>query len=184
MRRYLPRRATQVTSRPATALSTEAGAAGLVRRSSRMVADSIRLPTSSGSSWRRTVSTSGSSGISRRLTRQVRPWVGLEVGLLELLAGEVRVELGGREIGVPEHLLDRAEVAATGEQVRREGVTQRVRAHPVRQPRRLRVAQHDLVEALTGQRAAAEVEKELALTVVAHQTRPARVQVDPDRRHG
>ena len=39
------------------------GGSGLVRRSSRTDAETIRLPTSSGSSWRRTVSTSGNSGM-------------------------------------------------------------------------------------------------------------------------
>jgi hypothetical protein len=52
-----------------------------------------------------------------RLLTQVGAWVSLEVRLLQLLAGEVGVELGGREVRVTEHLLDRAQVAAAGEQV-------------------------------------------------------------------
>jgi hypothetical protein len=52
----------------------------------------------------------------------------LEVRLLQLLAREVGVELGGGEVGVAEHLLHRAQVAVAGEQVRGEGVAQGVRA--------------------------------------------------------
>src|SRR3712207_8912861 len=44
------------------------------------------------------------------------------------LGREVRVELGGGDVGVAEHLLHRPQVAAAGQQVRREGVAQRVRA--------------------------------------------------------
>ena len=57
----------------------------------------------------------------------MRPRMGLEVGLLQLLARQVGVELGGREVGVPEHLLHRAKVAASREQVGGERVTERVR---------------------------------------------------------
>src|SRR5215210_3229769 len=112
----------------------------------------------------------------------MRPWVGLEVGLLELLAREVGVELGGGEIGVAEHLLDRAQIAAAGKQMRREGVPQRVRAHPVAESRRLRVAKDDLVEALPGERATAEVDEQLALLGHADEPAPGRAQVDADRR--
>ena len=41
---------------------------------------------------------------------------------------DVRVDLRGRQIGVPEHHLDRAQVGAALEQVRRERMTQHVRA--------------------------------------------------------
>ena len=46
-----------------SASSTAAGSSGRVQRSSSTSASSIVRPTTSGSSWRRTVSTSGSSGI-------------------------------------------------------------------------------------------------------------------------
>ena len=57
-----------------------------------------------------------------------------EVDLLELLAGEVRVELGGRDVGVAKHLLHGAQVAASGEQVGGEAVAQRMRAEAAREP--------------------------------------------------
>src|SRR5262249_60420139 len=176
---YWPRRATAVTSRPATARSTELGGSGRVSRSSITETDSIRFPTSSGSSWRRTVSTSGNSGMPQKLLSEMRPWVGLEVGLLELLPGEVRVELGGRQIGVPEHLLDRAEVATAGEQVSRKRVPQGVRAHPVAEARGLRVAQDDLVQTLPGQRTTPEVDEELPLLWDPHEPAARRPQLHP-----
>ena len=49
------------------------------------------------------------------------------------LGRQVRVDLRRGDVGVAEHLLQRAQVAAAGQQVRGEGVAQRVRAHPVLQ---------------------------------------------------
>src|SRR5262249_48536217 len=155
------------------------------QRASSTSSRSIRRPSSSGSSCRATVSTSGSSGTPRVLLDRgspylrypqirtaalwgvafggarwrgrcgwsvgARPGVGAEVGLVEALAGEVGVHLGGRDVGVAEHLLDGAQVAAAGEQVGGEAVTQRVRAHPAPQSRLAGVALDDLVEALAGQ---------------------------------
>src|SRR3954468_18355152 len=81
----------------------------------------------------------------RALTRPVLavgagPRVRLEVDLLQAPAREMRVELCGGHVGVPEHLLHRAQVAAPGEEVRRERVAQCVGAHAIRQAGRLSVA--------------------------------------------
>ena len=129
--------------RPDTALSTSAAGTGRDQRSSSTSSRSIRRPSSSGSSWRQTVSTSGSSGIplfyidrEPPVSRSRGARVGLEVDLLEPLAGEVRVHLGGRDVGVAEHLLHGAQVAAAGEQVGGEAVAQGVRAHPAAEARR------------------------------------------------
>src|SRR3954454_16186166 len=72
--------------------------------------------------------------------------VRLEVDVLQAVAREVRVQLRRGDVGVAEHLLDRAQVAAAGEQVGRERVPKRVRAHPIREPGAGRVAPDDLVE--------------------------------------
>src|ERR1700759_4859278 len=80
-----------------------------------------------------------------------------------------------------EHLLDRAKVAAAGEQVRREGVAQRVRAHLPVETHLLGVALDDLVEALAGQCAAAEVHEELALEALADKIGATCTQVALDR---
>src|SRR5690349_14017371 len=63
--------------------------------------------------------------LSSRLPAPVR--VRLEVQLATAPIGYVGVELGRGEIGVSEHLLDRAEVRAALQQMRREGVPQQVR---------------------------------------------------------
>ena len=65
--------------------------------------------------------------LARCVLRTARVRVRLEVQLAPPAIGYVRVELGRREIGVPEHLLHGAEVGAALEQVRRERVAQEVR---------------------------------------------------------
>src|ERR671911_1535008 len=107
----------------------------------------------------------------------MRPRMCLEVDLLQLLAREVGVELGGREVGVAEHLLDRAEVATARQQMGGEGVAEGVRAHLSLQPSRVGVAKDDLVEALASQRPAAEVEEELRLVRLPQQPRAPGAQV-------
>jgi hypothetical protein len=51
----------------------------------------------------------------------------LAVNRAQVLAIDVSVNLRGRDIDVTEHLLDRPQVRAAFEQMRRKGVTQRVR---------------------------------------------------------
>ena len=79
----------------------------------------------------------------------------------------MRVDLRRRDVGVAEHLLQRAQVAAAGEQMRRERVAQRVRAHPALQAGAARVALDDLVEALAREAAAAVVDEQVALLAQA-----------------
>src|SRR5205823_14848339 len=71
------------------------------------------------------------------------------------------VDLRRRQIRVAEHLLERAQVASARQQVRRERVAQRVRAHPPLQARAPRVALDDLVDALARQRRSEEHTSEL-----------------------
>src|SRR3954470_16226232 len=52
-----------------------------------------------------------------------------EVELATPLVGDVCVQLGRREVGVPEHLLHRAQVGAALQQVRRERVSEQVRVY-------------------------------------------------------
>ena len=67
------------------------------------------------------------------------------------------VDLRRADVGVAEHLLEGAQVAPAGEEVRGERVAQRVRAHPVLQAGRAGMPADDLVQALTGQPVTAEV---------------------------
>jgi hypothetical protein len=93
----------------------------------------------------------------------------------------VRVELRGGDVGVAEHLLQGAQVAAAGEEMGREGVAQRVRAHLVGEPGRGGVALDDLVEALAREPGPAPVHEQLRLPAVADQARPAALEVDRER---
>src|SRR5215218_4783142 len=202
IRMYLPRRPRCSIVAPATASPSCPGGTGRDQRSSSTSSRSIRCPSTSGSSCRTTVSTSGSSVIPPfyRMTclsfpvicdgkAQTPPWsgvagagVGGEVDLFEAFAREVRVHLRGRDVGVAEHLLHGAQVAAAGEQVGGEAVAQRVRAHLARQAGVAGVALDDLVETLPGQRAAAEIDEQLRLVALADELRPAAAKVAVDRR--
>ena len=52
-------------------------------------------------------------------------------GVLQPPATDVRVDLGRREIGVPEHGLNRAEIGTALEQIGRERMPQDMRRDPV-----------------------------------------------------
>src|SRR5271154_2438551 len=99
-------------------------------------------------------------------------WVRAEVDVLEPVGREVGVDLGGGEIGVAEHLLQRAQIASAGEQVGGEGVSERVRAHPLLEPGAAGMRLDDLVEALARQPAAAEIEEQGRVHAVYEQQRP------------
>src|SRR3954453_9543406 len=186
--RYLPRRPRPSIVASRTAASSSRGGVGRHQRASSTSSRSIRRPASSGSSWRQTVSTSGSSGIPPFYRTALEGSVGggarvrLEVDVLEPLAREVRVHLRRRDVGVAEHLLHGTQVAAPRQQVGGEAVAQRVRAHAAGEAGRAGVALDDLVEALAAQRAAAEVDEELRLMTIADQLPATAAQVDADRR--
>src|SRR3954465_6988391 len=119
--------------------------------------------------WRRSRSRTPPRG-SARLRARVR----VEVDVLQALGREVRVELGRGDVRVAEHLLQRAQVAAAREQVRRKRVAQRVRAHGVGKARARGVALDDLVEALARETAAAVIDEQARLPPGAAQLGPAR----------
>src|SRR5262245_41812141 len=199
--RYLPRRPSRSMTRPFSASAMASGGAGSHQRGSSTRIRSRRRPSTAGASWRRIVSTSGSSGtasgssrpsgsdpLSRGDSRGLTlhgphggARVGPEVDVLQALARQVGVELGGGHVRVAQHLLDGAEVAAAGEQVRREGVAQRVRAHLVREPGGDGVATDDLVQALPGEPAAAEVDEQVRLGGALYQPGAAALEVDAER---
>ncbi len=88
--------------------------------------------------------------------------VRLEVDLAASAVGDMRVPLGGSEISMTEHLLDRAEIGATLEQVRREGVAEEVGMHAARlEACAVGELSEDQERACASQRAAADVEEQL-----------------------
>src|SRR3954469_16430147 len=96
-----------------------------------------------------------SSASGLRGSARMRP----KVHLFQALAREVRVQLSGRDVRVSEHLLNRTQVATARQEMRRKRVAQRVRAHAICEACGGRVAADDLVEALAGERLAAEVDE-------------------------
>src|SRR6476620_1075860 len=89
--RYLPRRPTPVTTAPSSSWATAIGSAGAVRRPSRMSTPTSSRPTSTLTSPRRTVSTSGSSGID--IPQQQRLPDGRRVADLEARGHRIQVGL-------------------------------------------------------------------------------------------
>src|SRR3954454_14787672 len=71
--RYLPRRPSRSTRRPSTASRTASGASGRDHRGSRMSSSVSSRPSTAGASWRRIVSTSGSSGIASSMPPAIAP---------------------------------------------------------------------------------------------------------------
>ncbi len=101
----------------------------------------------------------------------------VEVDVSQPLGRQVRVDLGGADVGVSEHLLQRAQVTAACEQVRGKRVAQRVRAHALLQTRAPCVALDDLVEPLARQSSAAQVDEHPRLVAVTDQARSGSVEV-------
>ena len=96
--------------------------------------------------------------------------MGREVRLAAAFVRDVRVELGRGEIGMPEHLLDAAEVGAALEQMRRERVAEEMRVHaPGLEPGPLGEPPEDEKRARARQRP--------ALCVEEQRGRPAPVEV-------
>lgn len=101
----------------------------------------------------------------------------LEVDLAATAVGHVRVALRRAEVGVPEHLLNGAEVGATFEQVRREGVAEKVRVDAARlEPGSIGELSQDEESARARQGAAADVQEELR-SVATIQMRPAEGEI-------
>ena len=106
------------------------------------------------------------------------PRVGVEVDVLQAVGREVGVELRGGDVGVAEHLLQRAQVAAA----RRAGAWRTcggacAGSSSSARPGGARVALDDLVEALAGQPGAAVVDEQARLEPVADEPRAAALEV-------
>ncbi len=96
--------------------------------------------------------------------------------LAQPLAIDVRVDLRGGDVGVPEEFLHHAKVRATHDQVRGEGMAQRVRVH-VLQAGHGGVLLHELPDRHALERPAAEGEQQAMLVAAIRKTREFRPQV-------
>ena len=89
--------------------------------------------------------------------------VRVEVDVPASAVGDVRVALRRPEIGVAQHLLHRAQVSASLEEVRRERMPEEVRVHPDGlEARALRELAQDEERAGARERSAARVQEELS----------------------
>ena len=104
-----------------------------------------------------------------RPTARVR--VGGKVGVPPALVAHVRVQLGRREVGMPEHLLDAAEIGATLQQMRGKRVSEEVGVNSFRfQTGAFGEAAQDHERSRAGQPSALGVQEEL-LPVAAVEVR-------------
>ena len=89
-------------------------------------------------------------------------WVGGVVDRQQLLRLDFRVALRRRQAGVAEQFLDRAQIAAAAEQMRRETVAQRVRRRGVRQAQHAAQSLHLALHQARVERPTARPDKERA----------------------
>ena len=115
--------------RPRAPLREGARATGASSGTSR---SSTRTRRPSSARSRSLAETASASASGARSLAPARVRMRLEVGVAPVTVGDVRVALGRRDVGVPEHLLHAAEVGAALEQVRRERMAQEVRMHAPR----------------------------------------------------
>src|SRR5439155_15247108 len=94
------------------------------------------------------------------------------VDLFQAFLQDVRVNLSGRDVAVTQHELDRAQIGAPLEQVRRERVPHQVGRNARRNPRRPAVASDDLPEAHPRKRASALVDEQRRHGRILHQLPP------------
>jgi hypothetical protein len=87
--------------------------------------------------------------------------------LAQVVGRHVRVDLGGRHVGVAEHLLHAAQVGAALQQVRGEAVPERVQADLAGHAGGAQVTAQDVGEALPGQGPAAGVQEQLIVAALA-----------------
>jgi hypothetical protein len=102
----------------------------------------------------------------------------LLVNSSEVLTIHVRVNLSRGNIGVAEHLLHCSKVRAALEEVRREGVAERVRRNVLRDLRSLDVMPKNLPRSHAREWMAACVQDENPLAFAVFETRPQLTQVN------
>src|SRR3990172_9112370 len=110
--------------------------------------------------------------------------MGTLVHLAHVAVGELRVHLGGGEVGMAQQLLDVSQRRATSQHMRREAVSQRVRRDRGAYLRLLGVALQYQPEALARETVPAAVQEEGRYPVVAQESRAAVLQVELKRLDG
>jgi hypothetical protein len=103
------------------------------------------------------------------------------VHVAKVCAIDMSVDLGGRDIRMPEHLLYGGEVRTTLEEVRSEAMSQRMRRDAFPDASPLYVLAEDLPNAHARERFSMRVEKHDAFAGSVRQTRSQLAQVDVKR---
>src|SRR5262245_60964672 len=85
---------------------------------------------------------------------------------------DVRVDLGRGDVGMAEERLDDPEIGTAGEEMRREGVAERVGRDAAAEARRERTAPDELPDRLPRERLPARPEKDERARPPAEQPRP------------
>src|SRR5687767_14729533 len=94
------------------------------------------------------------------------------VYLPQILSVHVGIDLCRRDVSMSQHLLDRAQIGAAFQQVRGEGMPQRVWINTFADPGPLHVLPQDLPRPHTRERPAAGIEEEDSLPRPSFQCRP------------
>src|SRR5574341_784578 len=102
------------------------------------------------------------------------PWVVSIVDSFQVCPGDMGVDLSRRDIGVPQHHLDRSEIGAALEEVGGKRVAERVRAYRTVDPCRPRVGAENLPQTLAGQGPTQAIQEERGARPAPGQTRPRR----------
>src|SRR5580692_2304438 len=101
--------------------------------------------------------------VKGRIAQILRARVGGAIGADEAFGVDLGIDLRGRQRGVAEQFLDRADVAAAGEEVRGEGMPQRMRRCGLRQPERAAQPRHGELDDARRQRAALGADEQRAV---------------------
>src|ERR1700675_3004006 len=101
--------------------------------------------------------------VKRRIAQILRARVGGAIGADQALGVDLGIDLRRCQRSVAEQFLDRADVAAAGEQVRGEGMPQRVRRRGLRQAERAAQPRHGELDDARRQRTALGADKQRAV---------------------
>src|SRR5689334_4204411 len=102
----------------------------------------------------------------------------LPVYFTQILPVHVRIDLRRRDVGMPKHFLDRAQVRTAFEKVRRERMSQRVRRHVLRDARPFDVTAQDLPCPHPRERLTTRIQEKYALALTFLQLGSKLARVD------
>ncbi len=117
-------------------------------------------------------------------TRPSCPWMELLVHRTKVLSVDVRIDLGSREVGVPEHLLYGSKIRPSFQEVCGKGMPQRVRGDALLNPGPICTPPDDSPRAHPAQRPPSCIEEQLTsgLTAIERRAHFARIEGNGTKR--